>query len=89
MWLREEGKSATFVLWPLVFLLTITLWSLGVLALVNLRESQGFDVKLANGVSAVLLLAARGLPDRDRACGGCESRCPCSCAREGSRRGPQ
>ncbi len=56
VWLRQEGKSATFVMWPAAFLFTITIWSLGVLALVNLRESQGFDVKLANGIAALLLL---------------------------------
>ncbi|MCY2959709.1 MAG: carbon starvation protein A [Planctomycetota bacterium] len=57
VWLRQEGKSNTFVLVPAVFVLTITLWALFELARVNLVESTGFDVKLANGISALLLLA--------------------------------
>ncbi len=57
VWLRAEGKSNTFVLVPAAFVLTITLWALVEVARVNLVESTGFDVKLANGVAALVLLA--------------------------------
>ncbi len=57
VWLRQEGKPNAFVLIPAAFVLTITLWSLVELARVNLVESTGLDVKLANGVSAIALLA--------------------------------
>ncbi len=56
VWLRQEGKSNTFVIVPAAFVLTITLWALIDLALVSFRESAGLDVKLANGVAAVSLL---------------------------------
>jgi len=56
VWLRQEGKRTSFVVWPAAFLFTITIWALGALAVVNLRECQGFDVKLANGVAALMLL---------------------------------
>ncbi len=57
VWLRAEGKSSVFVLVPAAFVLTITLWALVEVARVNLVESTGFDVKLANGLSALALLA--------------------------------
>jgi carbon starvation protein len=57
VWLKQEGRSHTFVLVPAGFLLTITSWALVDIARVNLAESAGFDVRLANGVSALLLLA--------------------------------
>jgi len=57
VWLRQEGKSNAFVLVPAAFVLTITLWALVEVARVNLVESTGFDVKLANGVAALVLLS--------------------------------
>lgn len=56
VWLRHEGKPTAFVLIPAAVVLTITVWSLVELARVNLVESQGLDVKLANGLSAIALL---------------------------------
>ncbi|MBL8863833.1 MAG: carbon starvation protein A [Planctomycetes bacterium] len=57
VWLRQEGKSSAFVLVPAAFVLAITVWALAEIARVNLTESAGLDVKLANGASALALLA--------------------------------
>jgi carbon starvation protein len=57
VWLRQEGKSNAFVLIPAAFVLTTTLWALVDLARVSLTESTGLDVKLANGVASLILLA--------------------------------
>jgi carbon starvation protein len=57
VWLKLEGKPNLFVLIPMFFVLTITLWALGRLAWINLHLSHGFDLPLANGVTAVVLIA--------------------------------
>jgi carbon starvation protein len=57
MWLRQEGKRFDFALLPMVFVMTITAWALGRLAIVNLRATNGIDVALVNGVAAIALLA--------------------------------
>ncbi len=56
VWLRGEGRRSAFVLVPAAFVLAITVWALADIALVNLRASAGFDVKLANALSAMALL---------------------------------
>jgi carbon starvation protein len=56
VWLKKEGRSTTFVVLPLVFVLAITLWALGSLALTNLRASSGADVALANAVASLALI---------------------------------
>ena len=56
-WLKQEGKSRTFVLLPMVFVVAITLWALGSLAFTSFRDSAGLDVLLANGIAALVLIA--------------------------------
>jgi carbon starvation protein len=57
VWLRREGKSATFVLVPMAFVLVITLWALASLAVSSFQASQGLDIALANAVTATVLIA--------------------------------
>jgi len=57
VWLRKEGKSALFVLLPMLFVLTITVWALTSIALKSFGDSKGFDVALANAVASVVLIA--------------------------------
>lgn len=57
VWLRKEGKGALFVLAPLAFVLTITLWALVSIAAKSFGAAQGFDVAFANGVASLVLIA--------------------------------
>ena len=41
----------------MLFVLTITLWALGKLAIANLEAAQGFDVALVNALAATALIA--------------------------------
>jgi len=56
MWLHQARKRIAFTLYPMIFVLTITLWALGKLTWANLQASQGFDVELLNAVAAALLI---------------------------------
>lgn len=56
VWLRQRRQKIAWVLVPMVFVLTITLWSLVELALGNIRQSSGFDVALMNAIASVLLI---------------------------------
>jgi hypothetical protein len=41
---------------PMLFVLTITLWALISLVIGNFRASNGFDVKLINGIASLALI---------------------------------
>jgi carbon starvation protein len=56
VWLRQEGRRYAFTLWPMLFVLVITLWALVRLALVNLGAATITALELANGVTAVVLV---------------------------------
>jgi carbon starvation protein len=56
VWLHQARKRIAFTLFPMIFVLTITLWALGKLVWANLAATKGFDVELLNGVSALLLI---------------------------------
>ena len=56
MWLHQARRRIAFTLYPMIFVLTITLWALGKLTWANLKASHGFDVELLNGVAAGLLI---------------------------------
>ncbi|HEY7216038.1 MAG TPA: carbon starvation CstA 5TM domain-containing protein, partial [Thermoanaerobaculia bacterium] len=56
MWLHQARKRIAFTLYPMIFVLVITLWALAKLAWANLHASKGFDVELLNGVAAALLI---------------------------------
>jgi carbon starvation protein len=59
VWLYQARKRIAFTLLPMLFVLTITFWALTSMIIGNFRASNGFDVKLINGVacSALILLA--------------------------------
>ncbi len=44
LWLHQARRRIAFTLVPMLFVLTITLWALGKLAIANLEAAQGFDV---------------------------------------------
>ena len=56
VWLHHARKRIAFTLLPMIFVLTITLWSLSKLVYAHLQASQGFDVALLNGVTASALI---------------------------------
>ena len=55
MWLHQARQRIAFTLWPMLFVLTITLWSLTKLLLANLRAAQGVDIAFINALSAAAL----------------------------------
>jgi len=56
VWLHQARKRIAFTLLPMLFVLTITLWSLVSLAVSNFRTAQGFDIAAINGVVAAALI---------------------------------
>jgi carbon starvation protein len=56
VWLYQARRRIAFTLLPMLFVLTITLWSLVQLTLGNLRAAQGLDVSLINGIAALALI---------------------------------
>jgi carbon starvation protein len=56
VWLHQARRRIAFTLFPMIFVLTITLWALGRLTYANLMATKGFDVELLNGIAALLLI---------------------------------
>jgi carbon starvation protein len=56
VWLHQARKRIAFTLYPMLFVLTITLWALGKLTWANLTATKGLDVELMNGLAALLLI---------------------------------
>lgn len=57
VWLRKTGKSASFVLWPMAFVLLMTGWALVSLVVQNAGpDGQGLPA-VANAVAGIVLLA--------------------------------
>ncbi|HVE59559.1 MAG TPA: carbon starvation CstA family protein [Pyrinomonadaceae bacterium] len=56
VWLYHARKRIAFTLLPMLFVLTITLWALISLVIGNFRASNGFDVKLINGIASLALI---------------------------------
>ncbi len=56
VWLHQARKRIAFTLLPMLFVLTITLWSLVSLAVSNFRTAQGFDIAAINGIVAAALI---------------------------------
>jgi len=57
LWLYRARRRIAFTLLPLLFVLTITLWSLVKLAIGNFRLGHGLDVSIINGLAALALIA--------------------------------
>jgi carbon starvation protein len=55
-WLYQARRRIAFTLLPMLFVLTITLWSLTSLTIHNFTAARGLDVKLLNGLAAALLI---------------------------------
>jgi carbon starvation protein len=56
VWLYQARQRIAFTLYPMLFVLTITLWALCKLAYGNLRASAGFDIKLVNAIASAALV---------------------------------
>lgn len=56
LWLKTAGKRIAFTFIPMLFVLTITLWALGLLAWNNWQASVGWDVSLLNSVASFSLI---------------------------------
>ena len=56
VWLYQARKRIAFTLIPMLFVLTITFWALGMLTYGNLTASTGFDIKLLNGLASLALI---------------------------------
>src|SRR5262245_26769033 len=57
VWLSNARQRFGFTLFPMTFVLIMTLWSLGKLTLVNFQTSKGLDIQLFNGIAASALIA--------------------------------
>jgi carbon starvation protein len=55
-WLYKARRRIAFTLIPMMFVLVITLWALGLMVYGNLSTSTGFDIKLVNGIASLLLI---------------------------------
>ncbi|HEY0098064.1 MAG TPA: carbon starvation CstA family protein [Pyrinomonadaceae bacterium] len=56
VWLYQARQRISFTLYPMLFVLTITLWALCKLAYGNLRAANGFDIKLVNALASAALV---------------------------------
>ncbi|HYP25206.1 MAG TPA: carbon starvation CstA family protein [Blastocatellia bacterium] len=59
VWLYKARRRIWFTLFPMIFVLVITLWSLVSLTVGSFRKAGGFDLDMINGVAsgALILLA--------------------------------
>ena len=57
VWLHQARRRIAFTLFPMLFVLTITLWSLTRLTIANLNAAKGIDMAFLNAVSAAALTA--------------------------------
>jgi carbon starvation protein len=55
-WLYEARQRIAFTLFPMLFVLVITLWALGGLVIGNFRAANGFDIKFVNGSASLALI---------------------------------
>ncbi|HJU54517.1 MAG TPA: carbon starvation CstA family protein [Pyrinomonadaceae bacterium] len=56
VWLYQARQRIGFTLFPMLFVLAITLWALVRIVVGNLRASEGFDIKLVNAIAAAALV---------------------------------
>jgi carbon starvation protein len=56
VWLYQARQRISFTLYPMLFVLTITLWALCKLVYGNLRATNGFDIKLINAIASAALV---------------------------------
>lgn len=56
VWLYQARKRIAFTLLPMLFVLVITLWALGLLVWGNFAAANGFDIRLVNGIASLALI---------------------------------
>ncbi len=56
IWLYRARRRIAFTLLPMLFVLTITLWSLMRLTVANFRASSGIDIAMINALTAAILI---------------------------------
>jgi len=56
VWLSNRRQKFAFTLFPMIFVLIMTLWALSKLAMANFRNMQGLDVRFLNGMAASALV---------------------------------
>jgi carbon starvation protein len=56
VWLYHARKRFGFTLFPMVFILIITLWALTDITMANFGTTRGLDVQLINGIAAGALI---------------------------------
>jgi carbon starvation protein len=56
VWLHQARKRIAFTLLPMLFVLVITLWALGMMVYGNFAAANGFDIKLVNGFASLALI---------------------------------
>jgi carbon starvation protein len=57
VWLYQARQRIAFTLLPMLFVLTITLWALGRLVIVNFQATRGLDIELVNALASAALVA--------------------------------
>jgi carbon starvation protein len=57
VWLHRARRRIGFTLVPMLFVLTITLWALGKLAIANFTASKGADLEMMNALASAALIA--------------------------------
>lgn len=56
IWLYRARRRIAFTLWPMIFVLLITMWSLVTLFMSNLRTASGLNIAMVNALSALALI---------------------------------
>ncbi len=56
IWLYRARRRIAFTLLPMLFVLTITLWSLTRLTVANFRAANGIDIAMINALTAAVLI---------------------------------
>ncbi|MES2765471.1 MAG: carbon starvation CstA family protein [Bacteroidota bacterium] len=56
MWLYKARRRIAFTLIPMIFVLTITLWSLSELAIANFKSARGWDMFAVNSMASSTLI---------------------------------
>jgi carbon starvation protein len=56
VWLYQARRRIAFTLVPMIFVLVITLWALGLMVVGNFQASTGFDMRLVNGIASLALI---------------------------------
>jgi carbon starvation protein len=56
VWLYNARQRIAFTLYPMIFILVMTLWAIGKLMFVYFQSSKGIDIQLFNGLASAALI---------------------------------